>query len=106
MRQRKASILLTVIPRCRVRGAAPGFAPLKTEDGTNLVEFAVVFIVLMAILVRDRGVWHGPLRVPFRIARIQVGGQVGGGERIDVWGTGRQQLQRHGADELRARYRG
>jgi Flp pilus assembly protein TadG len=50
MRQRNASILRDVRSCFRKRGAAEGFPRLKTEDGTNLVEFAWAFLLLVTIL--------------------------------------------------------
>jgi len=50
MRQRDSSILRIVTGGFRGRGVAEGFPRLKTEDGTTLVEFAMVFLLLMAVL--------------------------------------------------------
>ena len=50
MRQWNASILRIVTGCFRGRGVAKGRPRLRTEDGTTLVEFAVVCLVLLAML--------------------------------------------------------
>jgi len=50
MRQRNASIFRIVVACFRGRAVAEGAGRLRTEEGTNLVEFSIICLVLLAIL--------------------------------------------------------